>query len=361
MNRKFLTTLAISSLLFLLASCEKKEEKVIPETFTTEILLKTTPVKDQGRSSLCWAYAMLATIETEHIMRGDSLNLSVTFLARHLLEDQLEHTYLSYPSGGQNDALPSLSTRGMAGDALWLMENYGAMPYDTWHDNADYNLLCRKLQVMANAAAVHRTGLGKLIDDAEPLMNQQMGVKKGHVYMLGSEYTPLEFAHSLFRHGEYEALTSFTHHPYGKRMVLEVPDNRYGNAMLNVPLDTLVVRIVNALRQGHPVCWEGDDSNPGFSFIKGTAVHDDSEAPSSAKSHKVDATMRQKAFETRRTTNDHCMAIVGLARDKNGSLFFICKDSRGRSNPYNGFIYMGEAYLRMNTLAVWYSLQEPNI
>ena len=354
MNRSFTITFAILSFLFLLISCEQKKEEVKPETFTTEILLKTTPVKNQGKSSLCWAYAMLATIETEHIMRGDSLNLSVTFLARHLLEDQLENNYLSHQT-------TPITTRGMSGDALWLMENYGAMPYDTWHDNADYTLLCRKLQIMANAAAVHKTGLKKLIDDAEPLMNQQMGVKKGNVYLLGSEYTPLEFAHSLFRHGEYEALTSFTHHPYNKRMILGVPDNRYGNAMLNVPLDTLQTRIVNALRQGHPVCWEGDTSNPGFSFSKGIAVYDNSANTSSTKNNKVDAEIRQKAFETRRTTDNHCMAIVGLARDKNGMLYFICKNSWGTSNPYHGFMYMSEDYLRMNTLAVWFSLQEPNI
>ena len=327
------------SILLLVSCTQKKESTATPETFQTEILLPTTPVKDQGNSSLCWAYAMLATIETEHIVQGDSLNLSTTFLARHLLEDQLEHIYLS----STPDKRATVTTRGMAGDALSLMETYGAMPYDTWHDRADYKLLCRKLQLMAKAAAVHKTGLKKLLDDAEPLMNQQMGPKKGSVYMLGAEYTPLEFAHSLFRHGEYEALTSFTHHPYGERITLEVPDNRYGNTMLNVPLDTLEARIVNALRHGHPVCWEGDISNPGFSYNRGTASTDG----------KVDAEARQKAFENRQTTDDHCMAIVGLARDKQGKLYFICKNSWGTSNPYNGFIYMNEAYLRINTLAVW--------
>ena len=38
-------------------------------------LISTTPIKDQGSSSLCWAYGMLATIESEHIMKGDSIRL----------------------------------------------------------------------------------------------------------------------------------------------------------------------------------------------------------------------------------------------------------------------------------------------
>ena len=333
--------------LLLLASCAKKPHITAPHHFQTELLLPTTPVKDQANSSLCWAYAMLATIETDHIVQGDSLNLSTTFLARHLLEDQLEHTYLSqHPSSNTQHPTP-ITTRGMAGDALHLMETYGAMPYDTWHDQADYKLLCRKLNRMATAAAVHKTGLKKLLDDAEPVMNAQMGPKKGSVYMLGAEYTPLEFAHSLFRHGDYEAFTSVTHHPYGQRITLSVADNRYGNTMINVPLDSLTNLAIRALRSGHAVCWEGDISNPDIDFIKGVAVNPN---PSSLP---VTALQRQKAIETRQTTDDHCMAIIGLARDDQSNLYFICKNSWGISNPHSGYLYMSLPYFRMNTLAIW--------
>ena len=57
--------------LMLLTACSRKER----HTFTDELLLPMTPIKDQGKSQLCWAYAMLATIETEHLLRGDSVNL----------------------------------------------------------------------------------------------------------------------------------------------------------------------------------------------------------------------------------------------------------------------------------------------
>ena len=48
-----------------------------PEQFDIETINAYTPVKNQGRAPLCWAYAMLSAIETEHIMRGDSVHLSV--------------------------------------------------------------------------------------------------------------------------------------------------------------------------------------------------------------------------------------------------------------------------------------------
>ena len=35
--------------------------------FSIEVMNRFTPVKNQGRSTLCWAYAMLSAIETEHI------------------------------------------------------------------------------------------------------------------------------------------------------------------------------------------------------------------------------------------------------------------------------------------------------
>lgn len=342
MNRKATTLIMFAALSALLCSCRRQGGvRYAPGTFKTEVRMRTTPVKDQGKSSLCWAYAMLATIETEHIMRGDSLNLSVTFLARKMLEEQVERAYLARGRA-------RITTRGIAADALRLMECHGAMPYDTWHDDADYNLLARKLQVAARAAGAHKTGLGRLMDEAGQIMDSHIGAYRTGVYMYGAEYTPVEFARSLFRHGEYEALTSFTHRPFGERMSLEVPDNRHGNTMLNVPVDTLAARVVKALRSGHPVCWEGDASSPGFSFARGIAVLSD-------ETRAVTQESRQRAFDTMRTTDDHCMEIVGIATDSSMRRFFICKNSWGTANPYGGFMYMSEGYLRMNTLAVWYS------
>ena len=71
-----------------LAGCGKPSKPTTArQVFTSVVVIKTTPVKDQGRSSLCWMYGMLATIETEHISRGDSIHLSVRYGMRKLIED----------------------------------------------------------------------------------------------------------------------------------------------------------------------------------------------------------------------------------------------------------------------------------
>ena len=141
------------------------------------------------------------------------------------------------------------------------------------------------------------------------------------------------------------ALTSFTHHPYGQRFPLEVPDNRFHDTFLNVPLDTMMHRIVRSLREGHPVCWEGDASEPGFLSGQGFAVLQD-------ESRKVTAMCRQKAFEAHQTTDDHCMEIIGLAHDQHGRRFFLCKNSWGTGNRYRGFMFLSEPYVQMKTVAV---------
>ena len=315
-----------------LISCEKQRGKVnvSEEKFTVELRLPTTPVKDQGSSSLCWVYAMLATLETEHIMRGDSVNLSPDYVARMYLSEQASRRRLLPNKVVQKEA--GITTRGMCTMALDLIQTYGLQHYDAYRHkpNMDYNVLCRKLDYG---------------NDTEKLLDRYIGPLPNQVFMLGSLYTPLEFAHSVCTDDEYIALTSFTHHPYGQRFPLEVPDNYFHNTFLNVPLDTMMNRIVQSLRSGHPVCWEGDISEPGFLFGEGYAVLKN-------EKKKVTAERRQASFEARRTTDDHVMEIVGLAHDQHGRRFFLCKNSWGTDNRYHGFMFLSENYVRMKTIAV---------
>ncbi len=48
-----------------------------PEQVQKIVLSPMTPVKNQGRTQYCWAYSMLAAIETEHFRQGDSLDLPI--------------------------------------------------------------------------------------------------------------------------------------------------------------------------------------------------------------------------------------------------------------------------------------------
>lgn len=324
---------------FLLASCTdfnigRHIDAGKKRQFTNETLLGYTPVKHQGSSPLCWAYAMLATIETEHIQMGDSVNLSVDYVVRHLLVEQARQHFLS---GGYD----RITLRGTAPLLLRLISEYGVMPYDSYNaPSLNYKALARRLQTMSETSH----DLSQLSDRAQRLFDERIGYMPKNVYMLGAEYTPQQFAHSVYMLGEYTALTSFTHHPFDQTFAIEVPDNYSDELFYNVPVDVMMRRIERSLRSGHPVCWEGDVTEPGFSFERGVAELPD-ETPCTQQ-------QRQKAFETRRTTDDHCMCLIGIAHDNKGRRYYIAKNSYGTKNPYGGLMYLSENYVRMKTVAV---------
>ena len=325
--------LITAAAILLTASCSHDKPQA-SRKFTNEVVLRYTPVKDQGRSTLCWAYSMLATIETEHIMMGDSVNLSVDYVARKLLAEQARCHFLSrgYDRGTMRGTMPLL---------LRLLGEYGAIPYDSYNEpGINYNALAKQMVLLSNCSS----DMSQLARRAERMFDERIGALPKKVYMLGAEYTPEEFAHSVCMRGEYTAMTSFTHHPFGESFVLEVPDNYSDELFYNVPIDVMMKRIEQSLRNGHPVCWEGDTSEAGFSFQRGIAELPDSRPCTQQQ--------RQKAFETRRTTDDHCMALIGIAHDQNGRRFYIAKNSWGTGNPYGGLMYVSENYLRLKTIAV---------
>lgn len=313
---------------------KQQDEKRKPRKFTPEVMLRYTPVKDQGRSPLCWAYSMLATIETEHIMMGDSVNLSIDYVTRKLLAEQARCHFLSR-------GYDHVTLRGTMPLLLRLLNEYGAMPYDSYNNpSINYNSIAKRIEVLSNTSV----DMSQLAARAERLFDERIGALPKKVYMLGAEYTPEEFAHSVCMRSEYMAMTSFTHHPFGDSFVLEVPDNYSDEFFYNVPIDVMMKRIERSIRRGHPVCWEGDISENGFSFAHGIA-----DLPNDRPCTQQE---RQKAFETRRTTDDHCMTLIGIAHDQNGRRYYIAKNSWGTNNPYGGFMYVSENYIRLKTIAI---------
>ena len=232
-----------------LVGCDGGTEK----HYTHEVLNRMTPVKNQGKTQLCWAYAMLAAIETEHLRWGDSVNLSVAYV-----EKMLE----------QEPQAPA-SHRGMGATLIALIQKYGIVGYDAMRS--------------ADAPAPR------------------------FAFMLGAEYTPQEFARSVCAPDEYLQLTSIASKPYGQEVVLDEPDNWLRSRFLNVPMDTLLIKTVQAVRNHHGVCWE---------------------------------------------SRRHAMAIVGLAHDDKGNKYFVMKNSWGTDRPHNGLEYLSFSQFRKQTLAV---------
>lgn len=331
--------------LLLLSSCTKKQD-VPKRIFIEEVRLKTTPIRHQGKSQFCWIYAMLATIETEHLMQGDSVNLSEDYLARMWLQQAAHDSYFS-------KGAKAVNMRGIAPMALHLLEDYGVQPYASFHqkEEVNYHVICNKLSTIAQNAAHRQWGLQRLDKEVGDFLDDEIDFMPRFVFMAGAEYTPKEFGHSVCRPREYVALTSFTHHPFWKEFVLELPDNQTREMVMNVPLDTMMRRIDSSIHAGHPVCWEGDITEAGYSFAWGIATLTKQQARELAHAKDTMA-LRQQAFERFATTDDHCMELMGIARSQNGRKYYIAKNSWGDQNPYGGYMYVSEDYIRMKTTLV---------
>lgn len=319
----------------LLASCLSK-----PATPASDIqplvTLKTTPVKHQGQSPLCWAYAMLATIETDRLQQGDSVNLSPDYIGTRFLEEQAAFYYLSATR-------TPVSMRGTGTTTLNVMDRYGIVPYDSYHatTNISYNVLARKAMGVAHTSPSLKAMTMRLRN----IIEQTVQFYPQRVYMLGATYTPKAFAHSVALPRQYIALSSYAHHPFGTMVMPELKDNYYRDSCLNITVDQLAHIVVTAIKAGHAVCWQGDISNPGFRFDRGTA-----DVPPGA--HHASQALRQRMIETKHTTDDHAMELCGIGKSRDGRLWILAKNSWGNNNPFGGFMYLSLDYIRLKTTMI---------
>ena len=63
--------------------------------------------------------------------------------------------------------------------------------------------------------------------------------------------------------------------------------------------------------------------------------------------------VRQEGFESFVTTDDHLMHLTGLAKDQNGTKYYVTKNSWGTDrNGFGGYLNMSESFVRAKTIYV---------
>ena len=344
MNRKIVLFI-IFSLVF--TSCRhapsstRGDAPAVPQSLK---LISTTPVKEQGDSPTGWIYGMLGTLESEHIMKGDSVHLSSAYVIRMMLQEKALEYYLS---AGEK----KITLKGTAAMLVHYINKYGILPYDSYADKKEmnYESLCQKTQRLCQKAVNQKVGIARLRAMLATLFDEEMGYLPAKtVHMLGAEYTPLEFAHSVCYPEEYVALTSFTHHPFREYFALEIPANEHHDLYLNLPIEEMVKHIQDALKKGHPVCWEGDISEKSFTDDQKYYIN---VQPSEKNASQAS---RQKEFESLNTTDDHVMEIIGNF-SYNGTQYFVCRNSKGMDWGCKGLVFLSEDYIKLKTVAVYMS------
>ena len=130
----------------------------------------------------------------------------------------------------------------------------------------------------------------------------------------------------------------------------------------------------NAIDKGYTIAWGSDVSEKGFTRdgiavvpveqAKVTAGSDQekwvgksaekAEEPKAdlPKEMTITQEMRQEGYDNKTTTDDHGMHIYGLAKDQNGTNYFIVKNSWGEAGKYQGIWYASDAFVRYKTLNI---------
>ncbi len=320
--------------------------------------LDCSAVKNQAKTGTCWSFATATFIESELLRMGKGEhNLSEMFVVRNIYKYKAMNYILR--RGKANFSQGSLGH-----DLIRMIKKEGVVPESVYSGLLQGEVSHNHSEMEAGLKGF-LDGILKSKRLSKKWKNAFSGILDAYIgYMpkkfeyQGKTYTAKSLAEDLgLQADEYVSLTSFTHHPYHEKFILEIPDNYSNGAFYNIPLDELMSTIDNAINSGYSIGWDGDVSENGFSAQNGIAVLPTEDSRKDlfkepGEELKVTADLRQEHFESFSTTDDHLMHIVGKAKDKNGTEYYIIKNSWGEINPFKGFLYMSKAYVKMKTIAV---------
>lgn len=364
------------------AEGEKKEEKK-GYVFEDQIDLPATPVKNQYRSGTCWSFSGLSFLESEMLRLGKpEVDLSEMFIVWHAysekaIKDVRVHGSLNFSAGGAfHDVTNVIRDYGIVPESVYDGLNYG-------EDKHVHGEMDKVLKQHVDAVIENRNRKLSTVwhEPIDATLNAYLGDLPKKFEYEGKTYTPQSFASDFvgLNMDDYVEISSYTHHPFYSKFILEVPDNWAWDEVYNVPLNELEEIMDYALGNGFTVAWAADVSEKGFATSnKGVAVlpaapsEDMSDAeitkwealPDKEKEkelYKLDEVvpelevtqeMRQTAFDNYQTTDDHGMHIVGTAKDQTGKIFYKVKNSWGDYNKYKGYFYASKAYVNYKTMCI---------
>jgi bleomycin hydrolase len=351
-----------------------------PILFKDQILLPATAVKDQGESNTCWCFATVSLLESELLRKGKGeTDLSEMFFVRKAYQNKATrfirmHGKINFAGGGElNDVLDILSVHGTMPESAYQTtlnkKNYFS------HSDLDKELKTYVDNLIKNETSLP-PGWKQGVD---AILDRHLGYMPDSFRCLDSYYNTRTYAAVLgLDKGDFVLLTSFNYHPWYSKFVLEIPDNWSWGEAWNIPLDELKQVFYYSLEHGYTFACAADDSEKGFRWKKGYAIVPDEDDPGIPGYNKetlgkmntpdrdelifqhglqvnertISDEMRQTAFDSYGTTDDHSMHVVGLARDQSQRPFFIVKNSWGQSSAYKGYLYASEPYLLYKTVAI---------
>ncbi|MFT3993752.1 MAG: C1 family peptidase [Dysgonomonas sp.] len=344
--------------------------------------LPVTSVKNQGNAGTCWSFSGVGFLESELIRMGKGEHdLSEMYIVRRNYADKAQkyvrlHGSLNFAQGGSfADVVETIDEYGVIPEDLYKGLSYG----EDGHKHGELSEI-----LTGYVKAVEKNSNRRLstawFNGFNGVLDAYFGSVPTEFEYNGKKYTPQSYAKSLgLESGNYISLTSFTHHPFYAPFAIEIPDNWRWALSYNLPIDDLMRVFDAAIESGYSIAWASDVSEIGFTR-NGIALIPDEDAPENAGSDqahwlglsqnermnqlrtKVDQgplkektitqEMRQISYDNYETTDDHGMQIYGIAKDQNGTKFYMVKNSWGEAGKYKGFWYASESFVKYKTMSI---------
>ncbi len=351
-------------------SQEKTNKKDSQYSFTVLKTLEATEVQNQNSTSTCWSFSSLSFFESELMRLGKSknLNLSEMFVVRKTYDLKARnyirmHGRTNFAEGG---GFP---------DVLNVIRNYGIVPEDIYSGKKEpkaphnHQLLEGTLKNILSTAAKDETqkiDFAFMVNSVNAVCDEYLGKVPDQFSVEGKLFTPVTYANAIgIKPDDFVIITSFSHHPFYKQFVLEVPDNWNWESVYNIPLNELQSLMKESIEKGFSIAWAADVSEKGFMFKDGLALIPEKPISEMTEEEKqqlsitpqpqltITQELRQKAFDNFETQDDHGMHMIGLAKDQNGTLYYIVKNSWGKErNQCGGYFYASESYVLYKTTSI---------
>ena len=372
----------IFGLSFLANAQDAKSNQPKGYQFTDIKRLPATSVKDQARAGTCWSWSGISFFESEMIRMGkEPIDLSAMYIVRHAYSDKA--TKFVRLHGSMNFAVG-----GAFCDVMHVIKNYGIVPMDVYkglnygEPNHAFGEIDDVLAGYVNAVIKNSN---KKLSTAwkkgfDGILDAYLGEEPEKFEYKGKEYTPRTFADEVvgLNMDDYVSLTSFTHHPFYSQFAIEVPDNWLWGKSYNLPIDELAQVMSNAIDNGYTFAWASDVSERGFQtsqpgvavvpttdtkemsgaeIAKWEAMPKGNQTPDAfrqgpAPEKEITQEMRQQEFDNYLTTDDHGMHVIGKAKDQNGTVYYIVKNSWNQYNKFGGYFYASEPFMKYKTMNI---------
>jgi bleomycin hydrolase len=329
---------------------------------------KVTSVKNQGQTGTCWAFSTASFLESEVLRKGKPVaDISEMYIVRHVYRQKCDN-YVRRQGKAQ------FSEGGLAHDALRAAAQFGLVPEDAYPARKDpkgalnHSRIEKRLKALCDSL-VQQASEGRLqadwLREVDRVLDEEFGQVPTKFTHQNVVFTPFSYLEYLgLNPDDFVTITSFSHHPFWKKCILEVPDNWSNGEMYNIPINDLMRCANNAIETGYTFAWDMDNSNEGFSaqhglaIVPATAWKDKNEVAQAntftywEPETKVTQELRQQLFDRQVTTDDHLMHVVGLLDEKHSGLYYVTKNSWGEISDLKGYVYCSEAYLRLNTISI---------